>query len=129
MKKINGTWFEFQHHHTIEGTYWNEICRAFSCADWARKIEEIAELDMEYIVLQNVSRVSWDARILLSRCDVPNPRSFLCKDAVETLLTTADRLDLKVFMPIGYFANWLTPDVTMKSPDLFQKPNRNHKTL
>ena len=57
LKKITGTWFEFQHHNIPEGKYWNPICRWFTDEQWEAKVDEIAELGMKYIVLLTTSQV------------------------------------------------------------------------
>ena len=50
-RKIDGTFFEFRHHNTPEGKYWNPALEKFSGEDWRQKIREIAEIQMEYIVV------------------------------------------------------------------------------
>lgn len=51
IKKVSGSWFEFQHHNIPEGKYWNPVCRSFSSGQWRAKIREMKSLDMKYIVL------------------------------------------------------------------------------
>ena len=33
-RKIDGTFFEFLHHNTAEGKYWNSALNGFSSEDW-----------------------------------------------------------------------------------------------
>ncbi len=51
IKPITGSWFEFQHHSTVEGVDWNPACDRFTAAQWEAKIKEIAEAGLEYLVL------------------------------------------------------------------------------
>src|SRR5580658_5908885 len=51
IKPVSGSWFEFQHHATVEGVDWNPACSRFTCEQWDAKIKEIAEAGMEYLVL------------------------------------------------------------------------------
>lgn len=50
-KPITGTWFEFLHHNTAEGKYWNDTLTAFTEEQWREKIREMKEAGMRYIVL------------------------------------------------------------------------------
>ena len=49
--KIHGTFFEFHHHNTAEGKYWNPTIDGFTENDWREKVREIAAAGMEYIVI------------------------------------------------------------------------------
>ena len=51
IKPITGSWFEFQHHATVEGIEWNPALAHFTAAQWDAKVKEIADLGMEYLVL------------------------------------------------------------------------------
>lgn len=101
-RKIDGTFFEFRHHNTAEGKYWNPALDKFEAEDWRRKISEIAELKMEYIVLM--------ATALYDKCyftssvfpfaDMP------CKDPIEEILSEADKHNLKIFIGNGFYGDW-----------------------
>jgi len=43
IKPISGSWFEFQHHATVEGVDWNPALANFTRDQWHLKIQEIAE--------------------------------------------------------------------------------------
>src|ERR1035438_10715964 len=51
IKPITGSWFEFQHHATVEGVDWNPACARFTAAQWQAKVKEIADAGMDYLVL------------------------------------------------------------------------------
>ena len=37
-RKIDGTFFEFHHHNTPEGKYWNSTIDQFTAENWREKI-------------------------------------------------------------------------------------------
>ena len=102
QRKIDGTFFEFLHHNTAEGKYWNDALNKFTAEDWRKKVKEIADLGMEYIVLM--------ATALYDKCyfkstvypfaDIP------CNDPVEALLSAADEYGIKVFLGNGFYGDW-----------------------
>ena len=49
--KIDGTFFEFHHHNTHEGKYWNPTIDQFTGENWREKVREISAIGMEYIVV------------------------------------------------------------------------------
>lgn len=101
-RKIDGTFFEFLHHNTAEGKYWNAALNRFTAEDWRLKVKEIADIGMQYIVLM--------ATALYDRCyftssvypiaDIP------CSDPVEALLDAADEFGVKVFLGNGFYGDW-----------------------
>ena len=102
QRKIDGTFFEFLHHNTAEGKYWNDSLNRFTSEDWQSKVKEIADIGMEYIVLM--------ATALYDRCyfrssvypfaDIP------CPDPVEAILSAADKYNIKVFLGNGFYGDW-----------------------
>lgn len=100
--KIDGTFFEFLHHNTAEGKYWNDALNRFTAEDWQKKVKEIADIGMEYIVLM--------ATALYDKCyfkssvypfaDIP------CPDPIEALLSAADEYGIKVFLGNGFYGDW-----------------------
>jgi len=112
-KQIVGTWFEFQHFFDVEGKYWNQTCKNFSCEQWQRKVEEMHELGFEYIVLQTIANQggAYFETSLLPRFD------FYCEDPMESCLSKADQLGMKVFVSNGYFTP-VNSDITLvNQPD------------
>jgi len=104
-KIIKGTWFEFEHHSTIEGTYWNDSLYQFSEANWRNKIKEIKELGMEYIVLL-ASSLNNEAYF---NSTVYSKSKHKTTNLIETLLDGAEKLELKVFLSAGYYGKWQNP--------------------
>ena len=50
-KPITGTWFEFRHHNTKEGKYWNDTLHNFTEEQWRAKIREMKEAGLDQIAL------------------------------------------------------------------------------
>jgi hypothetical protein len=101
-KPIAGSWFEFQHHATVEGVDWNPACARFSCGQWDAKIKEIAEAGMEYLVLMATAvyyRAFYDTKIF--------PKWQLgCPDPIEAVLAAADKEKIKFFIGGGFYGDW-----------------------
>jgi len=101
-KPIAGSWFEFQHHATVEGADWNPALVRFSCAQWDAKIKEIAEVGMEYLVLMATAvyyRAFYDTRIF--------PKwQLACPDPIEAVLAAADKYKIKFFIGGGFYGDW-----------------------
>ena len=47
LRKLDGTFFEFRHHNTAEGKYWNPALKEFEGTDWRNKIREIHIQDID----------------------------------------------------------------------------------
>ncbi len=117
IRKIDGTFFEFRHHNTAEGKYWNPALEKFQGEDWRGKVREIAELGMEYIVVM--------ATALYDRCyfkseifpfaDMP------CSDPIEEILSEADKCGVKVFLGNGFYGDWRKANYNIKSEEVISK--------
>jgi len=107
IKPISGSWFEFQHHATVEGVDWNPMCARFTCEQWDSKIKEIADAGLEYLVLM--------ATALDYRCFFPTkifPEWKLnCPEPLETVLSAADRYGVKFFIGGGFYGDWQDPNI------------------
>ena len=106
-KPIQGSWFEFQHHNTAEGVYWNPACAAFSCSQWDAKVREMADIGMNYLVLMHTAlnfKAFFDTDIF--------PRFEIdCLDPIETILKAGDRYGVKFFIGGGFYGKWDSPDI------------------
>ena len=54
LKPISGSWFEFRH-SASEGGNWNKALTHFTADQWRRKIFEMREIGMEYLVMMGVA--------------------------------------------------------------------------
>ena len=101
-KPISGSWFEFQHHATVEGVDWNPALANFTSDQWGLKIKEIAETGMEYLVLMATAlyyRSFYRTKIF------PAWR-LACNDPMEAVLSAADKYGIKFFIGGGFYGAW-----------------------
>lgn len=119
-RKIDGTFFEFRHHNTAEGKYWNPALEKFSAQQWREKVREISSLGMEYIVVM--------ATALYERCyfrssvfpfaDMP------CENPIEEILSEADECGVKVFLGNGFYGDWRKAGENIKSQAVIDRSFR-----
>ena len=107
IKPISGSWFEFQHHATVEGVDWNPACARFTCEQWDAKIKEVSEAGLEYLVLM--------ATALDYRCFFPtgifSQWEMNGADPLETVLSAADKYGVKFFIGGGFYGDWTDPNI------------------
>ncbi len=119
-RKIDGTFFEFRHHNTAEGKYWNPALEKFTSSEWREKVREISAIGMEYIVVM--------ATALYERCyfsssvfpfaDMP------CEDPIEEILSEADECGVKVFLGNGFYGDWRKAGENIKSQAVIDRSFR-----
>ena len=119
-RKIDGTFFEFLHHNTAEGKYWNSSLDKFQTEQWRAKVREIADLGMEYIVVM--------ATALYDKCyfksEVYPFASIPCDDPIEALLSEADECNIKVFLGNGFYGDWRKANHNIKSKEVIDRSFR-----
>jgi Domain of unknown function (DUF4434) len=107
IKPISGSWFEFQHHATVEGVDWNPECACFTSRQWEDKVKEIADVGMEYLVLMETA--------LYYRAFFPTdifpPWRLACADPMEAALSAADQYGVKFFIGGGFYGDWASPQI------------------
>jgi hypothetical protein len=107
IKPITGSWFEFQHHATVEGVDWNPALARFTTAQWEAKIKEIAEAGLDTLVLMATAvyyRSFYETKIY--------PKWELgCPDPLEAVLAAADKYHVKFFVGAGFYGNWESGNV------------------
>ena len=124
-RKIDGTFFEFHHHNTPEGKYWNPTIDQFTGENWREKVREISALGMEYIVVM--------ATALYDKCyfkssvfpfaDIP------CADPIEELLCEADKCGVKVFLGNGFYGDWRKASQNIISKEVIDRSFRAMEEL
>ncbi len=102
VKRITGSWFEFQHHATVEGVDWNPSCARFTAAQWDAKIKEIADAGLEYLVLM-ATAVYYRA---FYKTDIYPKWELGCADPLEAVLSAADKYKIKFFIGGGFYGDW-----------------------
>ncbi len=124
-RKIDGTFFEFRHHNTAEGKYWNPALEKFEGADWRQKVREISELGMEYIVVM--------ATALYDKCYFKSAvfpfADTLCPDPIEEILSEADKCGVKVFLGNGFYGDWRKAGQNIKSQEVIDRSFRAMEEL
>ena len=111
VKPIAGSWFEFQHHATVEGVDWNPACVRFTAEQWQAKVKEIAEIGMEYLILMAAAvyyRAFYDTKIYAKW-------NLACADPLEAVLAAADECNLKFFVGGGFYGDWMS-EKTISDP-------------
>jgi hypothetical protein len=110
IKPVEGSWFEFQHHSKVESKYWDQVLKSFTADQWDRKVKEIAEAGIKYLVLLHVAidgKTFYPSRLL--------PKHQLgCDDPLETVLTAADKYGVSFFISNDFFGEWTNVELMMK---------------
>lgn len=116
-RKLDGTFFEFRHHNTAEGKYWNPALEKFTSEDWRNKVREISALGMEYIVIMSTA--------LYDRCYFRSSvfpfADIACDDPIEAVLDEADKCGIKVFLGNGFYGDWRKPGQNITSPEVMKR--------
>ncbi len=107
IKPITGSWFEFQHHATVEGVDWNPSCARFTAAQWEAKIREMAELGIKFLVLMDTA-VYYRA---FYRTSIFPAWQLACDDPIEVVLSAADKYHVKFFVGGGFYGDWTDPKI------------------
>ncbi|MBI5010279.1 MAG: DUF4434 domain-containing protein, partial [Bacteroidia bacterium] len=110
IKKVEGSWFEFQHHSKVEGKYWDHVLKTFTADQWDRKVKEIADAGLKYLVLLHVAidgKTFYPSELL--------PKHQLgCDDPLETVLSAADKYGIRFFISNDFFGEWTNVELMMK---------------
>lgn len=116
-RKIDGTFFEFRHHNTPEGKYWNPALEKFQGVNWREKIREIADVGMEYVV---VMATALDEKCYFKSSVFPFAGT-VCSDPIEEILDEADKCGVKVFLGNGFYGDWRKAAENIKSPQVLKR--------
>ncbi|MBQ3230372.1 MAG: DUF4434 domain-containing protein [Clostridia bacterium] len=102
-KPITGTWFEFRHHNTKEGKYYNDTLHNFTESQWRAKVREMKEAGLDQIAL--LATALKDKAYF--KTDIfPEKWQLAVDDPIEIVLDEADKIGLKVYMSTGFYGNW-----------------------
>lgn len=102
---ITGTFFDFQHHSSTEGIYWNRQAARFTDLMWEQKVEEMADMGMEYIIVMAVA-LNYKS---FYPSEIFPEYPLAAEDPVKAVLEAAQRRDMKVFLGAGFFGEWTNP--------------------
>jgi hypothetical protein len=107
IKPISGSWFEFQHHATVEGVDWNPECACFTEQQWADKVKEIAAVGMKYLVLM-ATALYYRA---FFRTGIFPPWRLACAHPLNAVLSAADNAGVRFFIGGGFYGDWRSPRI------------------
>jgi hypothetical protein len=107
IKPIRGSWFEFQHHATVEGVDWNPACARFTAEQWDAKIQEMAETGLQYLVLMATALYYRS----FYKTTIYPPWRLACTDPLEAVLAAADKYKIKFFVGAGFYGDWQSQNV------------------
>lgn len=100
IKPLSGSWFEFQH-SAAEGAYWNDALKKFTADQWRRKVFEIREIGMEYLVLMGVAQAGKPYYPSKIAPQIPMG----CEDPLEAVLSAADECGIKFFVSNDFWGD------------------------
>lgn len=112
-KPITGTWFEFRHHNSKEGIYWDETLQNFTEEQWRAKIREMKEFGMKYAALLCTAlynKTYFKSSIFAERWELA------CNDPIEVILDEADKVGLNIFLSNGFYGDYLPRYRSMTDP-------------
>ena len=107
IKRINGSWIEFHHLGIAEGKYFNPMTHNFTRKQWIAKVREMHELKMKYLVIMetaNFDGIKYNEVYYPSKI-YKQSKEIKCKDGIEVILSECDKLDMKVFISVGFYSN------------------------
>ncbi len=117
-KPITGTWFEFRHHNTKEGKYWNDTLHNFTETQWREKVREMREAGIDQIAL--LATALKDKAYF--KTDIfPERWQLAVDDPIEIVLDEADKIGLDVYLSTGFYGNWRAPEVNMTDPEILTR--------
>lgn len=114
VKPIEGSWFEFQHHSSVEGKYWNPTLAGFTAEQWDGKIKEMRAAGIRYFVLMNTA--IYDKTFYPSTL-LPQ-HQMGCDDPLEAVLTAADKYGVNFFISNGFYGDWTKSALLMQDKNV-----------
>ncbi|HHY18874.1 MAG TPA: DUF4434 domain-containing protein [Firmicutes bacterium] len=121
---ITGSFIDFLHHNKKEST-WNEQTALFTDEMWAHKIDEMAALGMEYIVVLSVAldNKSFYPSKIFPQWEIK------AKDPLLAVLHAAERNKMKVFVGAGFYGDWTNPYEAFSDPQVRKRTKEAIKEL
>lgn len=123
IKRINGTFLEFHHLGLPEGKYFNPIIHDFSEKQWRAKVNEIAKLKMKYIVIMETANFDDDKynECYYNSKYYKKSKEIKCENPIEVILDECDKLNINVFMSVGFYSNWWKTFENMTKESAFER--------
>lgn len=115
-RTIDGAWVGIAHWSDEEGRYWNSTIRKLTDEDWREQIRGMHSLGMDTVVIQesfrnqeyygrnNISSVGYKGLAYYPSALYPGRAQVAAHDAIDAILSEADRLQMNVFVGVGMYA-------------------------
>ena len=115
-RTIDGAWVGIAHWSDEEGRYWNSTIRKLTDDDWHEQIRGMHSLGMDTVVIQesfrnqeyygrnNISSAGYHGLAYYPSQLYPGRAQVAAHDAIEAILSEADRLQMNVFLGVGMYA-------------------------
>ena len=115
-RTVDGAWVGIAHWSDEEGRYWNSTIRKLTEDDWREQIRGMHSLGMDTVVIQesfrnqeyygrnNISATGYKGLAYYPSDLFPGRAQVTAHDALEAILSEADRLNMNVFLGVGMYA-------------------------
>jgi len=115
-RTVDGAWVGIAHWSEEEGRYWNSTIRKLTEDDWREQIRGMHSLGMDTVVIQetfrnqeyygrnNISTTGYKGLAYYPSDLFPGRAQVAAHDAIEAILSEADRLNMNVFLGVGMYA-------------------------
>lgn len=115
-RTIDGAWVGIAHWSDEEGRYWNSTIRKLTDDDWREQIRGMHSLGMDTVVIQesfrnqeyygrnNIPSAGYHGLAYYPSELFPGRAQVAAHDAIEAILSEADRLHMNVFLGVGMYA-------------------------
>jgi hypothetical protein len=113
---VDGAWVGIAHWSDEEGRYWNSTIRKLTEDDWHEQIGGMHSLGMDTVVIQesfrnqeyygrnNIATTGYQGLAYYPSALFPGRAQVTAHDALEAILSEADRLNMNVFLGVGMYA-------------------------
>src|SRR5579864_416314 len=115
-RTIDGAWVGIAHWSDEEGRYWNSTIRKLTDEDWHEQIRGMHSLGMDTLVIQeafrnqeyygrnDIAETGYKGLAYYASELYPGRAQVAAHDAIEAILSEADRLQMNVFLGVGMYA-------------------------
>ena len=115
-RTVDGAWVGIAHWSEEEGRHWNATIRKLTEDDWREQIRGMHGLGMDTVVIQesfrnqeyygrnNISTTGYKGLAYYPSDLFPGRAQVAAHDALEAILSEADRLNMNVFLGVGMYA-------------------------
>lgn len=115
-RTIDGAWVGIAHWSEEEGRYWNATIRKLTENDWREQMRGMHSIGMDTVVIQesfrnqeyygrnSISTTGYKGLAYYPSDLFPGRAQVAAHDAIEAILSEADRLNMNIFLGVGMYA-------------------------